>query len=200
MKKTLLYILLMGACLVSMNSCELFGLSYAYSYDQQHGADYGTISTDAMTWIEQHSTGEFALQYQAIQRAGMDSIYRRSIYTFFLMKDAGWDEYLSSYHYSSIEAVPARVLRTYLNKTIVPGEYLTEDIVNPIYVQTLDSTVTMRIYKTVTAATSSQNLNGLRAGWTNANGKINQKGCITSNLRCTNGVMHVMNGRFTTLD
>lgn len=200
MKKVLLYIVLFSGCLLGLNSCELFGLEYAYSYDQKHGADFGKISTDAMTWIEQQSKGEFTLQYQAILRAGMDSVYRQSTYTFFLMKDAGWDDYLSSYHYPSIDAVPARVLRTYLRKSIVPGAYVSDDIVNPIYVQTLDSTVTMRIYKTVNAATSSQNLNSLRAGWTNPNGKINQKSCITSNLRCANGVMHVMSGRFTTMD
>lgn len=183
-----------------LTSCELFGLSYAYSFQNESGAEFATLNCDAYEWIESHRGDEFSLMYEAINRAGMEAQYHDSIYTFFLLKDDTWDTYLTAYHYSSISLAPVQALRTYLMRSIVPGVYLSGDIENPIFVQTLDSTVTMRIYKTIVAPTSSQNLNSLRAGWTNANGKINQVGCVTSNLKCKNGVMHVMGARFTTMD
>ena len=184
-------------CPIVMGSCSLFGLSYAYSYHNEPGEDFRSLTCDAYEFIEQHSSGDFALMYQAINRAGMESYYHDSVYTFFIIKDAVWDKFLSDYHYSSISEVPVQTLRNYLLRSIIPGKYLSSDISAPIFVQTLDPIVTMRLYKTIVAATSSQNLNSLRAGWTNANGKINQVGCTTSNLQCTNGVIHVMGARFT---
>ena len=184
---------------VALTGCELFGLSYAYDYKQEHGADFGTLSCDAMAWIEEHKGGEFALQYEAIVRSGMEAVYRDSVYTFFVMKDDVWDAWLTSYKYSSIAEVPVKTLRTYLQRSIIPGKYLSTDISAPVFVETLDPTVTMRLYKTIVSATSSQNLNGLRAGWTNDNGKINQVSMITSNLQPTNGALHVQAARFTFL-
>lgn len=185
---------------VVLNGCELFGLSYAFNYQQEHGAAFGTLSCDAMEWIEQHKEGEFTLQYEAIVRSNMEDVYHDSIYTFFVMKNEVWDAWLTAYKYSAISEVPVNTLRTYLKRSIIPGKYLSTDISTPVFVQTLDSTVTMRLYKTIVAPTSSQNLNGLRAGWTNANGKINQVSMVTSNLEPTNGAMHVQSSRFTTLD
>ena len=198
MKHSSLIILSLCIFLAAMlSSCSLFGLSYAYSYHNEPGEDFRKLNYDAYEFIKQHSTGEFALMYEAINRAGMESYYHDSVYTFFIHKDAVWDKFLSDYHYSSISEVPVQTLRNYLLRSIIPGKYLSSDISAPIFVQTLDPNVTMRLYKTIVAATSSQNLNALRAGWTNANGKINQVGCTTSNLECTNGVIHVMGARFT---
>ncbi|MBR1565005.1 MAG: fasciclin domain-containing protein [Paludibacteraceae bacterium] len=184
---------------LSCVSCSMFGLSYAYSFRNESGAEFAGLTCDAYEFIRQHSTDEFALMYQAINRAGMEEYYHDSIYTFFIIKDAVWDKFLTDYHYSSINEVPVKTLRTYLMRSIIKGKYLSSDIDGPIFVTTLDETVTMRLYKTIVAPTSSQNLNSLRAGWTNANGKINQVGCTTSNLECTNGVIHVMSARFTFL-
>mgnify|MGYP003571274364 CR=1 FL=1 len=184
---------------LSISSCSMFGLNYAYSFQNESGAEFASLTCDAYEFIKQRSTGEFALMYQAINRAGMEEYYHDSIYTFFIIKDAVWDKFLTDYHYSSINEVPVKTLRTYLMRSIIKGKYLSSDIDGPIFVTTLDETVTMRLYKTIVAPTSSQNLNSLRAGWTNANGKINQVGCTTSNLECTNGVIHVMSARFTFL-
>ncbi len=189
--------LVLSPMIFVLSSCNLFGLSYAYSFQNESGEDFHALTCDAYEFIQQRSTNDFALMYQAINRAGMEEYYHDSIFTFFIIKDAVWDEFLSSYHYSSINEVPVLTLQNYLKRSIVPGKYLSSDISAPIFVQTLDPNVTMRIYKTIVAATTSQNLNSLRAGWTNDNGKINQVSCTTSNLECTNGVIHVMGKRFT---
>lgn len=199
MKKSVLYLAVSAICMLGLNSCELFGLSYAYDYDQKHGTNYGTLSCDAFDWIEGRRDNDMTLQCQAIERAGMEEAYRADGYTFFVMKNNVWDEWLTSYRYSSIHEVPVATLRTYLKRSIVPGKFLTQDISVPVFVQTLDSTVTMRIYKTIVAPTSSQNLNALRAGWTNDNGPINQVGMVTSNLEPTNGALHIQSARFTFL-
>lgn len=189
--------IILSFIVATLSSCELFGLSYAYSFKNEHGEDFHMLGCDAYEFIKGRSGQDFALMYEAINRAGMEQAYHDSTYTFFIVKDAVWDKFLSDYSYSSIGEVPVQTLRTYLMRSIIPGKYLSSDISVPIFVQTLDTTVTMRLYKTIVAPTSSQNLNSLRAGWTNANGKINQVGCTTSNLECENGVIHVMGARFT---
>ncbi len=198
--KKILYFSFLAVVATVLSSCELFGLSYAYSYEQEHGANFGKLDCDAFEWIEGRKGNDMALQYQAILRAGMESYYHDSVYTFFVMKNETWDTWLQAYHYSSMNQVPVWRIREYLMRSIIPGKYLSTDISVPIFVQTLDSTMTMRLYKTIVAPTSSQNLNSLRAGWTNPNGKINQVGVTTSNLEPTNGALHVQSSRFTTMD
>lgn len=198
--KKILYLAFLAVVATVLSSCELFGLSYAYSYKQEHGANFGKLDCDAFEWIEGRKGNDMTLQYQAILRADMESYYHDSVYTFFVMKNETWDTWLQAYHYSSINQVPVWRIREYLMRSIIPGKYLSTDISVPIFVQTLDSTMTMRLYKTIVAPTSSQNLNSLRAGWTNPNGKINQVGTVTSNLEPTNGALHVQGSRFTTMD
>lgn len=198
--KKIIYFAFLAVVATVLSSCELFGLSYAYSYKQEHGANFGKLDCDAFEWIEGRKGNDMALQHQAILRAGMESYYHDSVFTFFVMKNETWDTWLQAYHYSSIQQVPVWRIREYLMRSIIPGKYLSTDISVPIFVQTLDSTMTMRLYKTIVAPTSSQNLNSLRAGWTNPNGKINQVGTITSNLEPTNGALHVQGSRFTTMD
>ncbi len=198
--KKIIYFAFLAVVATVLSSCELFGLSYAYSYKQEHGANFGKLDCDAFEWIEGRKGNDMTLQYQAILRAGMESYYHDSVYTFFVMKNETWDTWLQAYHYSSMQQVPVWRIREYLMRSIIPGKYLSTDISVPIFVQTLDSTMTMRLYKTIVAPTSSQNLNSLRAGWTNPNGKINQVGTTTSNLEPTNGALHVQGSRFTTMD
>lgn len=197
MRKRIIYFGLLALCVLGLNACELFGLSYAYDYEQQHGSAYGTLDCDAYDWLQGRKDNDMTLQCQAIERANMEEAYRADGYTFFVMKNNVWDEWLTSYRYSSIQEVPVATLRAYLERSIVPGKFLSQDISVPVFVQTLDSTVTMRIYKTIVAPTSSQNLNALRAGWTNDNGLINQVSMVTSNLEPTNGALHVQSARFT---
>lgn len=193
------FILLISVVAV-LSSCQLFGLSYAYSYKQEHGENFGRLDCDAFEWITSRKDNDMTLQYQAIMRANMEAYYHDSVFTFFVMKNETWDAWLQAYKYSSMEQVPVARIREYLMRSIIPGKYLSTDISVPVFVQTLDTTMTMRLYKTIVAPTSSQNLNSLRAGWTNPNGKINQVGVTTSNLEPRNGALHVQSARFTTLD
>lgn len=197
MKKILIYVTLLGGCLMGMNSCELFGLSYAYSFQNEKASDFSQIQCNAMEWIESRRNIDMSLQYEAIMRAGVDSIYRDTTnsYTFLLLTDEGWDDYLTSTKASSLQEISPVELRSYILGYITYGVYTVKDVDVPLYVPTLGK-YTMRYYKCIVAPTSSQNLNSFYCAWWFGEGiSFQNRGCITSNLTVTNGVMHILGQR-----
>ena len=197
MKKILIYVALLGGCLMGMNSCELFGLSYAYSFQNEKASDFSQIQCNAMEWIESRRNIDMSLQYEAIMRAGVDSIYRDTTnsYTFLLLTDEGWDDYLTSTKASSLQEISPVELRSYILGYITYGVYTVKDVDVPLYVPTLGK-YTMRYYKCIVAPTSSQNLNSFYCAWWFGEGiSFQNRSCITSNLTVTNGVMHIISQR-----
>lgn len=198
MKKVIIYIALLGTCLLGMNSCELFGLSYAYSFKNERATEFGTLDCTAWQWIESRKDIDMALQYEVIKRTGLDSLYDDTTqdYTFILMSDDGWADYLSSTKASSLQELPVADLRFYLLGYTTYGVTTVKDVDVPLYYTTLNGQYTMRYYKCIVAPTSSQNLNSFYAAWYFGEGiSFQNRGCITSNLMVTNGVMHIIGQR-----
>ncbi|MEA4839664.1 MAG: fasciclin domain-containing protein [Bacteroidales bacterium] len=195
MKKNIFTLLILVGICLCMTSCELFGLSYAYSFKNEPGKDFDTLNCNAYEFIESRADNDLTLMYEAINRAGLKDLFEAEDYTYFILKNDQWDDYMSTAKYSCIQDIPVSELRTYILGYIVHGKYTSKDVTNPIYLESMNGVQIMRMYKTQTAPTSSQNLNSLVAGWVNPDGGVYQRGCITSNLVCTNGVVHILSSR-----
>ena len=195
MKKNIFTLLTIVSICLSMTSCELLGLSYAYSFKNEPSEDFAAISYNAYEFIKSRADNDLTLMYEAINRAGLKEIFESEDYTYFILKNDQWDDYMSTAKYSSIQAIPVSELRTYILGYIVPGRYTSSDVTNPVYLESMNGVQILRMFKTQTAPTSSQNLNSFVAGWVNPDGAVYQRGCITSNLVCTNGVVHILSSR-----
>lgn len=85
-------------------------------------------------------------------------------------------------------------MRNYLLGYIVKGTFHTSELtITPINVPTLDGTkiISMRLYP---PAANAWDQNQLQAGY-NTNGTINYRYAWTTNLKPTNGIIHVLKTR-----
>ena len=188
MKRLPILLMLMGI----MTGC----LNYAYDYDYQPSAPSAEYEGTAYEFIRSRSADKFSLWYEAIEAGDMKDFYEQLNTTYFLLEDDQMAVWLSSWHYSSVSAMPQTALNTLIWGYSIPGIYSSLDLTtSPIDVPTYDGDhiIRMRLYPN--ASTASQNLHSMQAGWVNYDGSIDFRGIICSNIKTSNGIIHVLNSR-----
>lgn len=197
LKASMAQAIVLLSCVVGLSSCELFGLSYAYSFTNDPAPALGEQNCSVYEYLKNHS--EFTLWYEAIVHAGLEDVYtNQDSLTFFVIKDdvmAGW---LTSFRYSCIEQVPVKVMADMLKSYTADGYYPSVSLTTSyISVPTLneDYRICMRLYPN--PSTKSQNLHAMQAGWEQPDPTTYyMNSIITSNIKCNNGVIHIMAQKF----
>lgn len=181
---------------IVLTSCNLFGLEYAYDFKYEPSTEFGTHNCTAYEFIESRSNDDFSLMKEAIDRAGLRSTFEDSMYTYFILENKDWADYLITAKYSSIRQVPEGKLREYILNYIVQGYYHTADLTPGLAyrVNTLGDYV-MSIEVADDVPTSSQNLHRFRISWVGEQGLLSNKGSKSSNIVVNNGIVHVLNER-----
>ena len=172
-------------------------LNYAYNYDYVPSEPSAVYPGTAYEYIKSRSEEKFSLWYEAIEAGGMKDLYEQKGYTYFLLEDDQLVAWLTSWHYSSVSAMPQTALETLTKGYTLPGLYNSVDLTtSPIDVMSCDSdhVVRMRLYPN--ASTASQNLHSMQAGWVNQDGSVDYRNVISSNIQTSNGIIHVMVSRF----
>jgi len=181
------------ALAVSLSGC----LNYAYNYDYQHSTPSAVFDGTAYEYIRSRSEEKFSLWYEAIEAGGMQDLYEQPDHTYFLLEDDQLAAWLTSWHYSSVSAMPQTALNTLLQGYTLPRAYNSSQLTtSPIDVLSCDSdhVVRMRLYPN--ASTASQNLHSMQAGWVNLDGSVDYRNVISSNIQTSNGIIHVLVSRF----
>lgn len=183
--------------LTAMQSCSLFGLDYAYDFKHTTQLPDSMINMTAYEFIQSRSVDKFSLWFEMINHADMRSFYEEEGHTYFILDDEQVAEWLTSYRYSSVQQIPLTLAQYHLKGYTIDGIYNSAGLTtNYTDVPALDGdhVIRMRLYPNAT--TASQNLNAMQAGWVNLDGTANLRSVVTSNLRCTNGIIHVVSVRF----
>ncbi len=172
-------------------------LNYAYNYEYVHSEPSAVFTGTAYEFIKSRSEDKFSLWFEAIEAGGMKDLYEQKGNTYFLLEDDQLVAWLTSWHYSSVSAMPQTALNTLLEGYTLPKVYNSVDLTNsPIDVLSCDSdhVVRMRLYPN--ASTASQNLHSIQAGWVNYDGSVDYRNVISSNIQTSNGIIHVLGSRF----
>ena len=105
-------------------------LNYAYNYDYVHSEPSAVFTGTAYEFIKSRSEDKFSLWYEAIEAADMKDLYEQPDHTYFLLEDDQLAAWLSSWHYSSVAAMPQTALTTLLGGYTLPKVYNSVDLTN----------------------------------------------------------------------
>ncbi len=182
---------------ILMLMCSLSGcLHYANDYKYEPSAPSAEFKGTAYEYIRSRNEDKFSLWYEAIEAGDMKSFYEQQGKTFFLLEDDQVATWMNSWHYSSIGQMPNTAIKSLLTSYTIPGVYNSIDLTtSPIDVMTLDNEHIMRIRLYPNASTNSQNLHSMQAGWVSNDGLAEFRGVISSNIKTSNGIIHVLNSR-----
>lgn len=197
LKAFLAHVVLLISCVIGLSSCNLFGLPYAYSFTNDPSPALGEQHCSVYDYLKNNA--EFTLWTEAIEHAELTDLFsNQDSLTFFVLKDevmAGW---LTSFRYSCIEQVPVNVMANMLRSYIADGYYPSTALTTSyISVPTLNEgyRICMRLYPN--PSTKSQNLHAMQAGWEQPDPTVYyMNSIVTSNIKCTNGVIQVMAQKF----
>lgn len=196
-KASLAQVVVLLSCVIGLSSCELFGLPYAYSFTNDPSPALGEQHCSVYDFIKNND--EFTLWYEAIVHAGLEDMFtNQDSLTFFVLKDEVMTGWLTSFRYSCIDQVPVKVMADFLRSYTADGYYPSTVLTTSyITVPSLndDYRFCMRLYPN--PSTKSQNLHSMQVGWEQPDPTVYyMNSIITSNIRCTNGVIHVMAQKF----
>ena len=200
MRRQLFIFAILAALCATMSSCNLFGLEYAYSFENEPAPALGQLNFSTLEFFRIHSDGKFSLWYEAILHAEMEDVYEADSMTFFVLDDTQFAAWLISNRYSCVEQIPKKQLQYFLKSYAAKGHYpsgiLTQDFITAPSLNE-DYTFVMRLYPTV--STASQNLHGMQVGWKQYEPDYYRRlsVVVTSNIHCTTGYIHILNGRMT---
>ena len=171
-------------------------LHYANDHKYEPSAPSEEFEGTAYDYIRSRSEDKFSLWYEAIEAGEMKSFYEQEGKTYFLLEDDQMATWMNSWHYSSISKMPNTAVKSLLTSYTVPGVYNSIDLsTSPIDVTTCDDEHIMRMRLYPNASTASQNLHSMQAGWVNNDGTVDYRGVISSNIKTSNGIIHVLNSR-----
>lgn len=198
LKRNIVHSIAFLSLMVCCMSCELFGLDYQYNYENERAPLQTELGVSCFEFIKGRSMDDMSLFYEAIVKAELQSLYETEGHTYFLLKDDQVSVWLTSYRYPSIKDVPKAVLQEFLLSYTIKGQYHSSGLSSiPVDYPALDGKKTIRMRLYPSPSTSSQNLNQIQANYVPAKGDIGYRNVITSNLKGTNGIMHILQYRFS---
>ena len=186
-------------CLIALLtvSCELFGLEYQTDYENKTSSVEKELGISCFDFIESRRGLDFSLLYEAIMLSDMKSFYETDGLTFFLLTDDDFASWLVSYRYTSVKSTPKAVLQNFMKSYTVKGLYSSADLTTSLIdVITLDEIKIIRMGLYYMPSTSTPNLHQFTVGYVKADGTVNFRGAKTTNLKATNGIMHILREKF----
>lgn len=186
--KTLNSLLLLGL-IISLASCEMFGLKLQEDYKFISQPPQPFLKMNAYEFIKSRKDNDMFLLYLAIEQAGIQNWYNDSVQsrTFLVPNDDAMKLWVTSKGKTAVTDFTVSEIKDYLMPTICMGEHLAIDLnYSDLKVETLKPGFFVYLHLSQIIG------NGQDAtSWYNI--YINGTYCVkTSNLRATNGVIHVI--------
>lgn len=184
------------ALTVGMQSCEFFGFEYQTDYKNTYAPIQTELNMTAYQFIESRKSIDMALTFEAIEKAELKSLYETDSLTYFLVDDIQFAGILTSKKISSVAAAPKGELQTILKGYIIKGLFHSTKITTaPVQVTTENgvNVIQMRLFP---RATSLQDLHQINAAYVPSSGAISYKTVLVSNLKPSNGIIHILGARF----
>jgi hypothetical protein len=195
MKHKILYNLALIGLIVSLTSCELCGLKLQENYNFKAAPVQQLLGVNAYEFIKSRRDKDMLFLYMVIEKAGIQNWYNDSVQgrTFIVPNDDVMKKWMTSKGKLSITDFTELEIEAYLMPTICIGEHLTIDMnFNDRKVETLKEGyfIYFRLVEIIGTAQGASDWYRLLI-----NGS-DKKTVITSNLRPTNGVIHVIGLEF----
>lgn len=199
MKKTvkiIVNVLIVTALTLSMQSCEMFGLEFQTDYVNIPAPVKEELGITAYQFVESRKDIDMALTLEAINKAELQSLYETDSLTYFMINDVQFASWLTLKKYSSIATAPKSELQKMLKGYVVKGLYhsLTMSM-TPIRVTT-ENGVDVIEMRRQPQLSSASNIYLVQAAYVPTSGTISYKSVNSSNLKPTNGIIHVLSNRF----
>ena len=188
--KKLYSILMMGALFVLLSSCNLFGLELQRDAEYNYSPVQLTMDITAYEFIETRRNMDMFLLYKAIEKAGYREAFETNDRTYIVLNDDALSAYLSSKRFTGLDAMSVTQIREMLDTYIIKGCYHALDLsTTPLEVEILNPKTRMFLSLRPQASDVSDQYQVIINNVTGS-GKVTN--VVTSNLRPTNGVIHVV--------
>lgn len=193
MKRKILKSIALFGLIISLSSCEMFGLKLQEDYDFKPTPAQPFLNMNAYDFIKGRKDKDMFLLYLAIEKAGIQKWYNDSVQgrTFIVPNDDVMKAWMTSKAKLAVTDFTETEIKEYLMPTICMGEHLTLDLsYNDLKVETLKPGyfVYFRLFEVTGTSQDATSWYKLMINGSNFT--------KTSNLRATNGIIHVISKDF----
>lgn len=185
MKNRLLNSLLVLIVTCSFPSCSLFGYDLQEDYDYEYTPGNAYLNQTAYEFIQSRKEIDMGILCQAVDRVGFKDEYEASDRTYIVMNDIAFVAYFQSKKYAGLDNMSDKDIKDLLNSLMLEEPISSLDLtINPIAMKPINRDKKMYMWiNTVTG----YNMRIHYAAVATAGTPV-----VTSNIRPTNGVIHVV--------
>lgn len=185
MKNRLLNSLLVLIVTCSFSSCSLFGYDLQEDYDYEYTPGNAYLNQTTYEFIQSRKEIDMGILCQAVDRVGFKDEYEASDRTYIVMNDVAFVAYFQSKKYAGLDNMSDKDIKDLLNSLMLEEPISSLDLtINPIAMKPINRDKKMYMWiNTVTG----YNMRIHYAAVATAGTPV-----VTSNIRPTNGVIHVV--------
>ena len=167
MKNRLLNSLLVLIVTCSFSSCSLFGYDLQEDYDYEYTPGNAYLDQTAYEFIQSRKEIDMGILCQAVDRVGFKDEYEAADRTYIVMNDVAFVAYFQTKKYAGLENMSDKDIKDLLNSLMLEEPVSSLDL----WINTVTG-YNMRIHYAAVATAGTP--------------------VVTSNIRPTNGVIHVV--------
>jgi len=180
---------------IILQSCDLMGLEFQTNYKHTPAPAITELNMTAYEFIKSRKDIDMALTFEAIEKAELRSLYETDSLTYFLIDDIQFSSLLTAKKVSSVAAVQKNELITILKGYVIKGLYVSSNMTTTPFQVTTENGVNVIQMRLFPRERSQQDLHQIQAGYIFSTG-VSYKIVFSSNLKPTNGVIHILGARF----
>lgn len=185
MKNRLLNSLLVLIVTCSFSSCSLFGYDLQEDYDYEYTPGNAYLNQTTYEFIQSRKEIDMGILCQAVDRVGFKDEYEASDRTYIVMNDVAFVAYFQSKKYAGLDNMSDKDIKDLLNSLMLEEPISSLDLtINPIAMKPINRD--KKIYMWINTVTG-YNMRIHYAAVATAGTPV-----VTSNIRPTNGVIHVV--------
>lgn len=194
-KNLLANTLIIIALTTVLQSCELMGLEFQVDYKHTPAPAITELKMTAFEFIKGRKEIDMALTFEAIEKADLKSFYETDSLTYFLIDDILFSGLLTAKKISSVAAAQKSELVSILKGYVIKGVYISSNMTTTPIQLTSENGVDVIQMRLFPRLTSNQDLHQINVGYVTSTGSVTYRNVVSSNLRPTNGVIHILGTR-----
>lgn len=185
MKNILVYSLIALSVIFGFSSCTLFGHDLQEDYDYKYTPGNGELKMTAYEFIKSRKDIDMGVFLKAIDRINFKEEFEKPDHTYVVMNDIGFVAYFQSKKYGGLDNMSDKEIRDLLTSLMLDRPISSLDLTpNPVDMKPINTTKKMFMWiDKITNYNMKIHYNTTTTSGTSV---------ITSNLRPTNGVIHVV--------
>lgn len=177
------FLILIVMC--GVTSCSLFGYDLQEDYDYKYTPGNAYLNQTAYEFIQSRKDIDMGIMCQAIQRIHFEEEFKTPDRTYIVMNDIAFVAYFQTMKYAGLENMADQDIKNLLTSLMLNKAVTSLDLtVNPVDMKPINTNKKMYMW---IDKTTNYNVKIHYAAVTTSGTPV-----ITSNLRPTNGVIHVV--------